>query len=190
MEEDLADLGTITVNGRHHDVGGTVMSELHDELGQVSFPGRNALLLEVLVEVGLLGGDRLDLDDLVDPLVLGDLGDDAVGLLAVTGPVDVDAVGGEVLLSLDQVVIQVTADAVLDGLGGVAQILPVRGLGDAQGALVANRRGGIAHVLALHRQIQLILGGLRELRHTHVRTGLVGGRGQPGDTVIPVGDAT
>ena len=148
------------------------------------------MLFEVLVEVSFLTGDRLDLDDLVNPLILGDLGDDAVGLLAVPGPVDVNAIRSQVLLRLNEIMVEVAADAILDGLGSIAQILPIRGFGDTHGALIANRHGGITHVLALHRQVQLTLDGLRKLRHAHVRAGLVGGWGQPGDAVVSVRDAT
>ena len=82
------------------------------------------MLFEVLVEVSFLTGDRLDLDDLVNPLILGDLGDDAVGLLAVPGPVDVNAIRSQVLLRLNEVMVEVAADAILDGLGSITQILP------------------------------------------------------------------
>ncbi|GAE68321.1 hypothetical protein JCM18909_1450 [Cutibacterium acnes JCM 18909] len=57
------------------------------------------MLFEVLVEVSFLTGDRLDLDDLVNPLILGDLGDDAVGLLTVPSPVDVNAIRSQVFFS-------------------------------------------------------------------------------------------
>ncbi len=35
-EEDLTDLRTVAVDRRHQNVGGPVMAELHDELGEVS----------------------------------------------------------------------------------------------------------------------------------------------------------
>ena len=166
------------------------MAQLHDELGQVGLPGGDALFLQVLVEVGLLGGDGLDLDDLVHPLGLRDLGDDLVGFLGVAGPVHVHPVGLEGFLGLQQVGVEVTPHPVLDLLGGTTQALPVRGLGDAHGALVADRRGGIAHVLALHTNAQLTLGGFGELRHPQERSGVVRGRGETGHPVVALGDPT
>ena len=75
------------------------------------------MLFEVLVEVSFLTGDRLDLDDLVNPLILGDLGDDAVGLLAVPGPVDVNAIRSQVLLRLDEVMVEPMYVPGLSGAG-------------------------------------------------------------------------
>ena len=189
-QEDLADLGAIAVDARYDDVAGAVVAELDDELGQVGLPGRDALLLEVLVQVGLLGGDRLDLHDLLDALGLGDVADDAVGLVGVAGPVHLDAVRGEGLLGLLQVVVEVTADAVLHLVGGLADVLPVGGLGHAQGALVADGRRGVAHVLALDDELELLLDGLGELRLAQEGAAVLRGGSQAGDAVVALGDAT
>ena len=79
--------------GGDHDVAGHVVGQLDDHLGEVGLASVDALVLQVLVEVGLLGGHGLDLDDLVNALGLDDVRDDAVGLVLVARPVDDTAAG-------------------------------------------------------------------------------------------------
>ena len=64
-QEDVADLGAVAVDRGDEEVRRPVVRELHDQLGEVGLQRRDARALERLVESGLLGGHRLDLDDLV-----------------------------------------------------------------------------------------------------------------------------
>ena len=85
-QEDVAHLGPVAVDGRHQDVRGLVVAQLHDQLGQVGLHRGDAVVLQVLVEPDLLGGHRLDLDHLVHALRADQIGDDPVGLLRVGWP--------------------------------------------------------------------------------------------------------
>jgi hypothetical protein len=87
VPEDVLDLGPAAVDRRHEDVRGPVVGELHDQLGEVGLLGGDAMLGEGLVEADLLGGHRLHLHHFGDALALHDLRDDAVGLGRVAGPV-------------------------------------------------------------------------------------------------------
>ena len=148
VQEDAAHLGAVAVDRGHHDVRGHVVGQLDDHLGQVRLVGGDAPVGQVLVEVRLLGGHRLDLDDVVDALGGDDVGDDPVGLGGVTRPVDDAAAGGHVGLELLQQLGQARGHLELDGLGGVAQVLPVGHLGYAVGALGADGARGVAQVAA------------------------------------------
>ena len=81
VQEDLADLGAIPMDRGDEEVAGTIVAELHDDLGEVGLPGRDAGLLQRLVETDLLGHHRLDLDH----LVAGDAGAVVVDVLVVEG---------------------------------------------------------------------------------------------------------
>ncbi len=107
-QEDLADLGAVAVDRRHQDVAGRVVAELDDQLGEVGLGGGDARCGERLVEPDLLGGHRLDLDHLVGAGRPHQVGDDAVGLVAVAGPVHRAAARGHLLLQLQQVAVEVT----------------------------------------------------------------------------------
>ncbi len=154
VHEDLTDLIPVAVDGGNEDVAGFVLAELNDELGQIRLERIDAFGLEVLVEPDLLGGHRLDLDDLTTTglehrrIVLDELGDDGIGLIGVAGPVDDAAGGGECLFELCKVFGQVRHHVVLRGLTGVAQGFPVVELGDDLGALGPDRRGGMPDVVA------------------------------------------
>ena len=162
IQEDTADLGAVAVDGGDHDVAGHVVGQLDDHLGEVGLASADALVLQVLVEVGLLGGHGLDLDDLGDALGLDDVRDDAVGLVLVARPVDDAAAGGHVALELLEQLGHARSDLELDGLGGAAQLLPVRHFRDALGALGADRAGGVAQVAAHLRVGQRLVGTLGE----------------------------
>ena len=150
------------MDGGDHDVAGHVVGQLNDHLGQVRLARGDPLVLEVLVEVRLLGGHRLDLDDLVDALGLDDARDDAVRLVLVARPVDDAPTGGDVALELFEQFGQPRFDFELHGLGGVAQVLPVRHLLDALSALRADRARGVAQVAAHLRVRQGLLRALGE----------------------------
>ena len=145
-----------------HDVAGHVVGQLDDHLGEVGLASADALFLQELVEVGLLGGHGLDLDDLVDALGLDDVRDDAVGLVLVARPVDDAAAGGHVALEFLKQLGHAGGDLELDGLGGAAQVFPVRHFCDALGALGADGAGGVAQVAAHLGVGQRLVGALGE----------------------------
>ena len=128
LAEDVADLAAVAVDRRDQDVRGPVVAELDDELGEVGLVGVDALGLERLVEADLLGGHRLDLDDLASRRVASHRasGDDAVGLVRVGGPVHGAAGRGDRLLQLHQVAVEMAQGVVLDRLPGLPQLLPSR----------------------------------------------------------------
>jgi len=66
--------------------------ELDDVLAQVGFQGLDAVFLEEVVEVHLLGNHALALDQRLGALGPENPEDQLVGLLAGLGPVDLDAV--------------------------------------------------------------------------------------------------
>ena len=137
--EDVADLAPVAVDRRDQDVRRQVAPELDDELREVRLPGGDALARERLVELDLLGGHRLDLDDLVGAGVAHDPGHDRVRLGRVARPVDRAAGGGHVARQPVEQLGQVGDDLVLDRRAGQAQGLPVRALGDRAGPLGADR---------------------------------------------------
>ena len=151
------------------------LGQLDDHLGEVGLASVNALFLQVLVEVRLLGSHGLDLDDLVDALGLDDVRDDAVGLVLIARPVDDAAASGHVAFELFEELGHAGLDLELDGLGCAAQVLPVGHFRDALPALGADRAGSVAQVAA----------------HLGVRQGLVSAlreRGAPAEGVLGDGD--
>ena len=126
---------------------GVSSRELDDQLGQVGLPGADPALGQRLVELRLLGGQRLGLDHLVDAVAGDDIADDAVALLGVTRPVH-DAAGPlHGLLERHQVVVEVAQHPLLERAAGLAQALPVGDLGDDPGALDPDGVGGVAEVV-------------------------------------------
>ena len=116
------------------------------QLGQVGLPRGDPGGLEGLVERDLLRGHRLDLDDLVGARRLHEVGDDPVGLVGVAGPVHDAAARGDRRLELLQVRGQVGHRVDLELPARLAQLLPVRELGDHGGPLGADRPGRVAEV--------------------------------------------
>ena len=78
-----------------------------------------------VVEVDFLGRHALGFDDLLDVGLGGDVEDDLVGLGGVARPVDLAAVGGDVLLELLQEIGQVTQNVFFHLARLGAQPLPV-----------------------------------------------------------------
>ncbi len=91
LEEELADLRPILMDGRHEDVRRRIVRELDDQLGQIGLVGGDARHRQRVVQLDLVGGQRLHLDDLAGTFRAHQRGDDGVGLGGVACPVDVPA---------------------------------------------------------------------------------------------------
>ena len=99
--------------------------------------------LERLVELDLLGGHRLHLDDLVDTLGANQVEHDAVGLFGITCPVHGRTALGELLLELQQVAVEVGEHLVLHVGTVESQRLPLRHLLDHGRSLGTDRVRGV-----------------------------------------------
>ena len=161
-QEDVANLAAVTVNCGHQNVGGAVVAELHDFLGEVGLDSVDAVFLEELVQTGLCGCHGFDLDDFVHALLADQVQGDLVCLGGVAGPVHVATGSGEVALELLEQLGEVCQNVVLDALTGVTQVLPVGQLCGDAGALVTNRVGHEAQVGAQLLVLELFLGVLGE----------------------------
>ena len=120
-----ADLRAVAVDRRDQDVRRPVARELVDELGQVGLDRGDPLGGQAVVEADLVGGDRLDLDDLRDPVLARDAGHDRVGLGRVARPVDDPAGADDGLLQPLQQLGEGGHRARLDRRARRAQLLPV-----------------------------------------------------------------
>ena len=129
VDEDVADLGPVAVDGRDEDVRRQVVAELDDHLGEVGLPDVDTFLAERLVELHLLRRHRLDLDDLRRAVLLDDRGDDRVRLGCVARPMNRAAGCRHAFLESVKEGGQVAHDLVLDGGPGEPQLLPVLDLG-------------------------------------------------------------
>src|ERR671910_264247 len=125
----------------------------------------------MLIKLGLVGGDRLDLDDLFRVVAPGYLRDDAVCLLAVSRPVHLPPGLRDGLFQLQEVVVEVAHRSLLEGVAGLPELLPVRHLPDDGRPLFADGPGSLAEVAA-----QLGVGEALSRGHLEVR-GLAGGEG-------------
>src|ERR671910_2169874 len=125
----------------------------------------------MLIELGLVGGDRLDLDDLFRVVAPDYLRDDAVCLLAVPRPVHLPPGLRDGLFQLQEVVVEVAHRALLEGVAGLPEVLPVRHLPDDGRPLFADGLGSLAEVAA-----QLGVGEALSRGYLEVR-GLAGGEG-------------
>ena len=154
---------------RHDDVRRLIVSKLNNQFGKVGLVRMNASRFERLVELNLFGGHRLDLDDLgrrltVGPARLHQPDDDPPRAFGVPRPVDHATRGRAVALKLLQVEVQMPHRVLANLLARLAQLLPVRHLGDHFGALGLDHLGGVAHVLA-----QLRIAHQRLRRHLKLR---------------------
>jgi hypothetical protein len=145
-QEDLPDLGPVTVDGGDQDVRRAIMPELDDQLGQVGLERLDPLRGERLVQPDLVGDHGLDLHGLGRAGRPDEPGDELVGLGGVPRPVHGAAAGADLGLQLLQVPVQPGHGPLLDGLPGVPQLLPVGDLGHDRRALGADGPGGAAQV--------------------------------------------
>ena len=79
------------VDGRHDHVRGAFMPQLDDPFAKVGLVHHEAVGLQPSVEVDLLGGHGLGLDDVLDVVLFGDAGDDLVGVGGRGRPMHDDA---------------------------------------------------------------------------------------------------
>jgi hypothetical protein len=107
---------------------------LHDAFAQVGVDHLHALPGQVFVQVALLGEHGFAFHDPLGVVPAHDGVHDPVVLLAVSGPVDVDAVLAGVLLKLDQVPVEVGKRVRFDLRSLLPQRLP---LGQGVGGFVA-----------------------------------------------------
>jgi hypothetical protein len=136
------------VDRRHEDVGGAVVAELDDQLGEVGLDRADALPCERFVEADLVGGQRLHLDRLGRAGGPHEGGDGRVGLSGVARPVDRATGCGYGLLEPLEMDVEVAQRVFLDLLPRLAQLLPVAELGDDGLALGADCLSGDAEVVA------------------------------------------
>ncbi len=150
--KDVADFEAVAMESGYDDVGGLVVAHLHDHVSEVGLVGGDAGVFESRVELDLVGGHGLDLDDFGVRIAFAVLADepdsDGVGFVGVAGPVDGAAGGGAVALEVEEIVVEVGEGVGLDGAGGIAELLPVGHLFYAEGALVTDDVGGVMDVAA------------------------------------------
>ena len=91
LGEEIGHLIAGQVDGGHNHVRGAFVAVLDDPFAEVGFDHAEAVLLKRGVEMDFFSGHGLGLDDGLAVVVLGDLGDDAVGFGTVGGQVDMHA---------------------------------------------------------------------------------------------------
>ena len=144
----LANLLAVFMQGGDHDVGGAVVAELDDELGEIGLVGMNSLLFESWVEGDLFGGHRFNLDDFVGARGLDEVKDDGAGFGCVLCPMHDSAGACAVGFKLLQVDVEILQGVLTDLLAGFAKLLPVGHLADDARALGLNDVGGVMDVVA------------------------------------------
>ena len=153
LGEEFGHLVAGQVDGRHDHVARAFAAQLDDPLAEVRLDDFEVVLLQAVVEEGLLGRHGLGLDDLLAGVVLGDAGHDLVGLVAVLGPVHLDAVGLGLGLELGVELVQAGDAGVLD-LGDLVDegvhVVFTEGVGPADGV----GRGELFHGAAQEGVVQ------------------------------------
>ena len=132
--EEFADFFPLQMDGRHDDMAGRLLAELHDAFAEVGVGDFDAAGLEVGIEMALFGEHRLRLDELRDAVAREDLMNDGVVFGGIASPMDLNAVGGGIALKLLQVIGEAGESMRLNCGGGFAKGFP---FGDAGGLPVA-----------------------------------------------------
>ena len=91
----------------HHDVRRFVVAQLNDEIRQIGLVRRDAGGFERRVELRLIGGHGLDLDDFRLLVALYDADDDSIGFIRVAGPMNFAAGRRAGLFELLEVRVQI-----------------------------------------------------------------------------------
>ena len=145
-QEDLPDLRSVAVDRRDQDVGRLVVTQLHDQLRQISFKRGDPSSFQGLVEADFLGGHGFDLDHLIHAFAADEINDDLVGLRRVPGPMHHSTAGGDRGFQLDKVIRQVRHGVDLELATRFPQPLPVRQLRHDLRALASDGRCRFAEV--------------------------------------------
>ena len=147
LEQQL-DLRPVAVDGRHENVGGSVVAKLVDQLRQVGLDRLHALRGQRIVQTDLVRRERLDLDHLTRAVLAGDPAHDCVALGGVTRPMHLPARTRYRRLQPLQLLRQRGHRTSLDRRAGVPQRLPIGHLRDPRGASRADRVRCLTHVTA------------------------------------------
>ena len=105
-QKQFPDLPARQVHRGKHDVIRRLVAELHDEFAQVRFHHRVAGLFQGMVQVDLLRGHRLGLDDGFRLLVPENSADDVARLRRVAGPMHLGAVRLQFGRERDEMLVQ------------------------------------------------------------------------------------
>ena len=143
--EEVADLDAVLVDRRHEDVRRLLAGELADQLGEVGLddvdPGRRQRARSARSRRSSATSPsrpRARRSPATSSATI------AVRLLGVARPVHVSPGALDRLLELEEVVVEVAEHSLLERAAGLAQLLPVRPLGDDRRALAADRVRGVA----------------------------------------------
>ena len=121
----FADISAGEVHSREDDVVWRFFAQLDDEFAEVGFDDFKAGVLQCFVEMNLLGGHGLGLDDGAGPFVANDSEDNLACLLAGAGPVHLGAAGFQFVGEGGEILVEMV-DGIPFGLGsGLAGGLPV-----------------------------------------------------------------
>jgi hypothetical protein len=152
--EDFADLAAVHVQGRDDDVGGFVLAELQDDLGQIGLVRADAGRLKKGIELNLGGSHGLDLDDFSRLLLAQDVENNLADLGRIGSPVD-DAAGRCAAGFKDlKIRREILKNVAANGGACGAESLPVRFFLDELAALGLDHVNGVCDVLAKLRIAQ------------------------------------
>ncbi|MPN23574.1 hypothetical protein SDC9_170966 [bioreactor metagenome] len=119
--EQLGDLLLGLVNGRHDDVRRLFMRQLDDVLAHVRFQRADAGGFGGVVQLDFLADHGLALDHQPGRVLLANAEDDGVGFFRRFGPMDLDAVAGQVAFQLDEQVGQLGQVVLADAFAEATQ---------------------------------------------------------------------
>ena len=160
--EKLVNFLPIAMERGDDNVRRLISAKLDDEIGEIGLERFYAGRFESGVQVGLVGSHRLHFDHFGFLVGLDQARNDFVGFVRIARPVDVATGGEAVAFELFEIEIKMAKGVLLDGMAGVAQLLPIGKFVDNLGALAANDSGGVADVVAELSIADEFLGGFGE----------------------------
>ena len=101
------------------------LHHLQDALAQVGLYDLDALCLQILVQMALLGQHTLALHHFLHVVLREDVEDDSIVFVGILSPMHMDAILESVLFKLLQIVGQVRLRMFLDLAGRLAQVFPL-----------------------------------------------------------------
>src|SRR6185437_13388386 len=164
LQKDPADFHLVAMQCWDYDMGRPVIAQLHDEIRQIGFMGRNSRSFERGVQTYFIGGHGFDLDDLRGAVRLDKGDDNLVCFVRIAGPVNLAAGTNARRFKLLEICIQMPQRVLFDALAGLAELFPVRHLANHFGALVADNTGGVANVVAQLRIAEQTRRGFGKVR--------------------------